>query len=248
VGLDSDLLGTSGHTITCTITAAGGNAITPTKSFPVKINPRESVSNYKFGSGINLAGAIGIGVKVGEKRGLQYSVINTDPSSSSNGDIEIERSQELEAGVYAGVSVGGGVEGACYADAGAKIGASLMVFYANKYRFNDPGDTKQEILRSGLIVASLLEGLNIPEINLMIDFVLGSYNPLYIDYMAEEKFSAGIKVYGEATAGAGFGLGDAKNVFLGLGVGAGIEGEAQVMGEFATYYENGGVIPDETSE
>jgi len=245
VALDADLLGTAGHTITCTITAAGGNAITPQIQFPVQILPRESSSNYKYGSGINLAGAIGIGVKVGEKRGLQYSVINTDPSSSSDGDIEIERSHEMEAGVYVGASVGGGVEGACYASAGAKIGASLMVFYANKYRFDNPGSTDQEILRSGLIVASLLEGLNIPEINLMIDFVLGSYNPFYIDYMKDQKFSAGVKVYGDATLGAGFGLGDKNNVFLGLGVGAGIEGEAQVMGEFSMYYEGGDI--DETS-
>ena len=176
------------------------------------------------------------------QRGIEYSVINTDPDSDTNGDIEIERSNEMEAGVYVGASVGGGVKGACYASAGAKVGASLMVFYANKYHFDNPDSTEQEILRSGLIVAAMMEQLGIPEINLMLDFVIDSYNTYFENYMNEQKFAAGIKVYGEATAGAGLGLGDENNVFLGLGVGAGIEGEAQVMGEFSTFYDQGDKI------
>ncbi|MCX5886111.1 MAG: hypothetical protein NT096_09420 [Proteobacteria bacterium] len=248
VGLDADLLGTVNDTpVNCTITAAGGNAITPTIPFDVDIIPRESTSHFKFGSGINLAGAVGVGVKVGVKKGFEYSVMNTDPSSSTNGDIDFERSHEMEVGVYVGADVGGGVKGACYASAGAKIGESLMVFYANKYHFDDPGSTEQEILRSGLIVAALMEQLGIPEIDLMLSFVIESYNEYFNNYMNEQKFSAGIKAWGEANAGAGLGLGDDKNVFLGIGVGAGIEGDYQIMGEFSTFYDQGDQRPDAMS-
>jgi len=242
VVLDSDELGNPGDIVTCSITEAGGNSLNTPISFQVQIVKRKSYGNYKFGSGINLKAAIGVGGKVGSKKGFTYTIIEENPSSSSDDEICIGRSKEGELGVIASASIGGGVENNVYAEAGAEIGVSAIFMYENGFLFTNPYNSDEEkILRGGLIVASLLESMNYPLVSDLLSFVIDTYNPFYEKYKDYEKFTMGVRVEGGASAGAGLGIGDDENVLLGIGIGLGISGEAEILGEMAFdyTYENG---------
>lgn len=246
--LNSSALGSVNQTVTCYVVEAGGNTINPPISFQVKILPRASSSEFRFGSGINLKAAIGIGGKVGTEKGLTYRIFNTNLQSQSDDEIEIERSFEIEAGVVAEASVGGGVKNACYAGADAGIYASLVLMHTNTFLFDNPYDSdEQQILRSGLVIASLLEEMNTPIVSDMLGFVISQANALYPAYQTQETISAGIRAGAGASAGAGFGFGNKENVFLGLGVGAGISVEAEILGSllFGFEYENNQLNPTE---
>lgn len=236
--LKSNEVGSVGQTVTCSIVEAGGNTVNPPVSFQVKILPRSSESEFCFGSGINLKAAAGVGGKLGTKKGLSYKIINTDLQSQSDDKIEIERSFEAEAGVVAEVSAGGGVKNFCYAGAEAGLYASLVMMYTNSFLFDNPYNSdEQQILRSGLIIASLLEETNIPIVSDMLGYVISSFNNLYPVYKIGESFSAGIRTGGNASAGAGFGLGNEENILLGIGVGAGISIESEIMGNLISNFE-----------
>jgi len=239
--LDADDLGSVNQTITCSIVEVGGNAVNPPITFNVKILPRNSSSEFSFGSGINIKAAMGVGGKIGTKKGMTYRIIDTDLHSESDDKIEVEKSFEGEAGVLAEASVGGGIKNSCYAGAEAGAYASLVMMYTNTFLFDDPyASDQQQILRSGLVIASLLEEMNIPIVSDILGYVISGYNDMYPVYKKGETFSAGLRVGANASADAGFGLGDKNNVFLGIGVGAGISGEAEILGKllFSFDYEN----------
>ena len=240
--LEADQLGAVDNTIDCSIIEAGGNAINPPLTFQVKILPRESNSEFRFGSGINLKAAVGVGGKIGKEKGLTYRIINTNLQSQSDDKIEVERSFENEAGVVAEVSAGGGVKNACYASADAGASLSLVFMNTNKFLFDNPhGSDEQQILRSGLVITSLLEEINTPIISDMLGYVISGFNILYPKYKNGEELSVGLLLEGNASAGAGLGLGNAENVMLGLGIGVGIEGEAEILGNllFGFEYKSG---------
>ena len=127
-------------------------------SFQVEIKKRESDANYKLGSGINVAAAIGIGAKMKDRRGLVYTVIDSDINTEQDEQIGLTRSHYTEIGVILGAAeIGGGVKGVCYAKASAEVSASVVLSTANTYLFSDPYTSNQKILRSGLIWASLFQ-------------------------------------------------------------------------------------------
>ncbi|MCM8809459.1 MAG: 6-bladed beta-propeller [Candidatus Omnitrophica bacterium] len=240
--LKSTELGSVNQIITCSIVEVGGNTISQPISFNVKILPRISASEFRFGSGINLKAAIGVGGKIGTKKGMIYRIDNTDLNSKTDDKIEIERSFEGEAGIAAEASVGGGVEGSCYASADAGGSESLVIMRTNTYLFDNPYfSDQQQILRSGLVISSLLEGIGgsiSPIVSDMLGFIIDAgYNSVYPEYKQKETLSAGLRVEGNASAGTGFGIGDKENVLLGIGVGAGIEGEAEILGNLLSSFE-----------
>ncbi|MGB9677272.1 MAG: 6-bladed beta-propeller, partial [Candidatus Ratteibacteria bacterium] len=178
--IPSKELGSVNQIITCSITDAGGYSINPPLTFNVKILSRESESSFSFGSGINLEAAVGIGGKFGEKRGMSYRIINTNLQTNADDKIEVEREFEIEAGVVAKASVGGGVKNACYASADAGVYASLVLMNNNTYLFEQPySSDEQKILRSGLLIASLLELTNLPIVSDMLNFIISEFNFLY---------------------------------------------------------------------
>jgi len=238
--IPSNELGNINQTKTCSITEAGGNAINPPLNFQIKILPRESESEFSFGSGISVEAAVGVGGKLGEKKGMSYKIINTNLQSQSDDKIEVERSFEIEAGVVAKASVGGGVKNSCYAGAEAGVYASLVLMNTNTYSFDNPYSDEQKILRSGLVIASLLETTHYPIISDMLNFVISGFNAIYPKYQKQQELSIGLRAGGNAEAGAGLGIGDDDNVFLGIGIGAGIEGEIEILGKllFEYLYEN----------
>jgi len=234
IDLNSDQLGTVNETINCSITAVAGEQQENPVTFQVQILPRDSTANLKFGSGINVGAAIGVGAQAGEKRGFVYQILNTDASTSSDDKIGIKKAREMEAGVYAGGSVGGGVKGVCYAGAEAEAGVSAVFSSVTDYLFPDPYSQTEQILRAGLILSTCLE-VTPPLLGSIITWIVNNYNPLYINYWHGDEFAAGAKITGSASAGAGLGIGDDENVLLGVGVGAGIEGTAQIMAEIGAW-------------
>ncbi|RLI14499.1 hypothetical protein DRO49_06160, partial [Candidatus Bathyarchaeota archaeon] len=230
IELESKDLGNPNETIDCEINAVCGEPYDPPITFSINILPRESTLYLKFGSGANVGAAIGVGGKLGEKKGMVYKIKNTDINSSSDDEIGFDKLRELEVGVYAEASIGGGVKEVCYAQAGAEAGISGIVSGGVEYLFQNPYYDQESILRAGLIISTLFEDISSPPfVNSIMDFILNQYNPIYGNYVEAELFSAGMKVYGGASAGAGLGIGDSENVLLGAGVGAGISGEAQIM-------------------
>ncbi|MFN4227545.1 MAG: 6-bladed beta-propeller [Candidatus Ratteibacteria bacterium] len=239
--LKSTDLGSVNQTITCSIVEVGGNILSQPITFQVKILPRSSFSEFRLGSGINLKAAVGIGGKVGTKKGMVYRIINTDLNIKSDDKIEVERSFEGEVGLVAEASVGGGIEGSCYASADAGISGSIVIMRTNTFLFDNPYNSdQQQILRSGLVISSLLEGVNefsSPIVSDMLGFIIDAgYNSIYPEYKREENLSVGLRVNGNASAGAGFGLGNKENVFLGIGIGTGISGEAELLGNLSTNF------------
>jgi len=230
--IPSSELGNVNQIKICSITEAGGTSISPPLTFQVKILPRESESAFSFGSGISMEAAAGVGAKLGKKKGMSYKIINTDLQSSSDDRIEVERSFEIEAGAVAKVSVGGGVKNACYASAEAGFYASQVLMNTNTFGFDNPySSDEQQILRAGLVIASLLEETNYPIVSDMLFFLVNGFNALYPKYQRGQDLSIGARVGAEASAGTGLGIGGEDDVFLGIGIGAGIEGEVEILGK-----------------
>ena len=212
IELTVDDLGNAGDSPTCIFQEE------PSPSFDLTITPRQSTGGYKFGSGINAAAAIGFGLSAGKKNGLAYILQN--PS----GGIEIERSKERSVGVSVGAGIGAGIEDLADVGADATVGLEVVLSYMNKYQFTDPNEETQQILRSGLILASLFESVN-PVVDLLLTFVLDAYNPFYEQYKTEAQYSLGLNL--KAGAEAKLSLG-AEEEHLGMELGGEISGAIQL--------------------
>jgi len=234
ISLEADHLGNPGDTVTCRVTEPGVPF-----GFQVEIQKRESDANYKLGSGINVAAAIGIGAKMGDSRGLVYTVIDSDVNTKQDEQIGVTRAHDSKLGPWATVGIGAGMKGVGYAQASAEVSALSVFSTTNSYLFSEPYTSDQETLRSGLVLASLFQsaGSAVPLANRLIDFVVETFESRrYEEYKTGEEFAMGARVEGSAGAGAGLGIVDKENVKLGVGFGAGIDASAQLLAHTISRY------------
>lgn len=235
VSLEADSLGPpDDESINCSITDVNNEPITPVE-FDVKIMPRESISSFKFGRGVNFKAALNVGAKYGDKRGLVYTLHNAYPQFGDT--IGIDNISETEAGVYVTTGVGGGVKGMVYAGASADAGISVLFSQEYNYLFSEPYTEDQKLARGRLILSSFFQAANVasPLVNKLIDYV---NEKTLENYMVGDRFSGGIKVDAGANASAGIGIGTKKKVVTGIGVSAGISTDVQILAEIINSYED----------
>ncbi|MCM8768195.1 MAG: 6-bladed beta-propeller [Candidatus Omnitrophica bacterium] len=239
--IPSSSLGQDGDTVTCNIVEAGNQVINPPLSFTVKISPRRSVSEFRFGGSVKAKEATGAGLVGGGQKEVSYKLINTDLQSQADDRIELERQLEVNGGIIIGGSVGLEMGNNFTAEAEAELAALGVFQYGSKFVFEDPYSSQERIRRAGLLLDSLLTGISInPLLEEMISFVASQYD--YPNYKDEEKFSFGVRVEGAGSAGSGVQLlpgntslkevrqkQPSENSYLGVRIGTGISGEAEVL-------------------
>ena len=239
VSVPVDDLGSPGDEAVCSITELDGEPIDPL-TFGVHIVPREVASHYRFGSGASIGAAVGLGVKVGLQHGLTYTRKETDLTIDSDDIVEVENFTEISAGVFVGGGIGGGIKGVAYAKAEAEAGVDLLASFANQYQFTSPYTGSDKKCRAGLLLTQTFLGAAPPLISDMAIWLADNYSSFITEYKSGEIVSMGARVYGEASEGAGLGVAGDDEVYLGIGVGAGISGDAQVMAKLISSYQYGG--------